>query len=276
MNTLYGLIGQSLAHSISPVIHKIIFDRMDISACYHLLEVEEYMLEDTVKDLMSVGSIGVNVTIPYKIKIMKYMDELAPEAEAIGAVNCILFGKHGTIGYNTDYFGFGSMLERHNIEIAGKNATVMGTGGAARTVISYLLDHGIDNIIIVTRNIRNSDLLTKNQNYRRIKRIDYSHLSMIASGDLIINCTPCGMYPNIDESPVNIDTLSGFDTAIDIIYNPLETKFLRQARQAGLRAVNGLYMLVSQAVAAQEIWHDVRFRQSNIDEIYKKVKDDIT
>jgi shikimate dehydrogenase len=196
-------------------------------------------------------------------------------AEAIGSVNCISFSKHGTVGYNTDYFGFGRMLEMHNIEIEGRNATVLGNGGAAKAVISYLLDHGIDNIIIVTRSIPSLDLLIKNKNYRRIKRIDYSQLSMVTSGDLIINCTPCGMYPNINESPVNSDTLHSFSTAIDIIYNPLETKFLKEAGEAGLVTVNGLYMLVSQAVASQEIWNSVQFRQSSIDEIYQKIKSDI-
>lgn len=275
MNTLFGLLGQSLVHSISPTIHKMIFDQMNISACYHLFEVEERKLGDAVKGLMAIGSAGVNVTIPYKTRVIDYIDKLSTEAKAIGSVNCISFDKHGTVGYNTDYFGFGMMLGKYNIELSGRNATVLGNGGVAKTVIRYLVDHGIGNIVVVTRSIPSNDLLVKLENLKKVKIIDYSQLSMVAEGDLIINCTPCGMYPHIDETPVADHTLGNFDIAIDIIYNPPETMFLKQAREAGLMTLNGLYMLVSQAVAAQKIWNGMQFSQSKVDQIFHAISSDI-
>lgn len=275
MNTLFGLLGQSLAHSISPVIHKMIFNQMSISAYYHLFEVEEQNLGDAVRGLMAIGSAGVNVTIPYKIRVIDYLDNLSTEAEAIGSVNCISFNKHGTVGYNTDYIGLGRMLEKYNIEVSGKNAAVLGNGGAAKTVVRYLIDHGVHNIIVVTRSTPNHDFFVMLEDFKNIKIINYSQLSKGVEGDFIINCTPCGMYPHINETPVASHAISNFDTAIDIIYNPTETMFLKQAREAGLMTLNGLYMLVSQAVAAQEIWNNIQFSRSNTDQIFQTISSNI-
>ncbi|MHB1394474.1 MAG: shikimate dehydrogenase [Clostridia bacterium] len=271
MSTLYGLLGQSLKHSISPKIHQAVFDKFGMSAHYHLFEVELNKLKDAVKGLESIGAAGINVTIPYKVEVMQYIDRLSPEAEAIGSVNCIAFDNHETVGYNTDYFGFGMLLERYGIKTDGTKATVLGCGGASKTVISFLLDHGAESIVVATRNVSSNTFIVPKKDSDRVRLVDYNQLLLQTGRDLIINCTPCGMYPNVDEVPVAIDILKNYNTAVDIIYNPLETMFLRHAKEAGLKTVNGLYMLVSQAVAAQEIWNGILLSQSDVEQIYKLV-----
>lgn len=269
MSTLYGLLGQSLRHSISPRIHQAVFDRLGMSAYYHLFEVEIDNLQDVVKGLKAVGAAGVNVTIPYKIEVIQCLDRLSPEAAAIGSVNCIAFDNHETVGYNTDYFGFGMLLERHGIRTDGMKATVLGYGGAAKTIISFLLDHGAESIVVASRNVSSNTLIVAEKDSNRVRMVDYNQLLLLTDRDLIINCTPCGMYPNIDEVPVPVNIIKNYNTAVDIIYNPIETLFLRHAREEGLNTVNGLYMLVSQAVAAQEIWNGIHLDQTDIEQIYK-------
>ncbi len=271
MSTLYGLLGQSLTHSISPEIHQAVFDKLGISAHYHLFEVELNKLQDAVKGFKAIGAAGINVTIPYKIEVMQYLDKLSPEAEAIGSVNCIAFVNNETVGYNTDYFGFGMLLERYGIKTEGMKATVLGYGGAAKTAISFLLDHGAESIVVAARNVSSNTLVVAEKDSDKVSLVDYNQLMLHTNRDLIINCTPCGMYPNIDEVPVSISILKNYNTAIDIIYNPLETLFLRHAKEAGLKTVNGLYMLVSQAVAAQEIWNGILLTQADVDQIYNLV-----
>ncbi len=272
MSKLFGLIGQKLSHSVSPRIHELIFEILGISASYHLFEVEEYRLETAIEGLKAIGAVGVNITIPYKIKIMDYIDRLSSEAAEIGSVNCIIFNENGTVGNNTDYMGFGMLLKKYGIEPAGVNATILGNGGVSKTATRYLLDNNAKDITVVTRGSTQKNIQCKYQSSERVCFINYAQLKESSLGGLIINCTPCGMFPNIDDSPVDATVLSNFHTAIDMIYNPIETKFIRQARNAGLKTANGLYMLVSQAVAAQEIWNDVKLSQSETDIIFEKIR----
>lgn len=258
MKKVYGLIGGSLGHSFSPQIHEEIFRKLEIEGEYKLFELKENELGQALQSFMSQGIIGVNVTVPYKISIMPYLDSISDEAARIGAVNTVAFGKGVMSGYNTDYHGFGMSLARNGITIAGRSAVILGTGGVSRSAGQYLKDNGAGSIVYVSRKPGAGE-------------IGYEELYG-AKGDLIINCTPCGMYPYTDESPVSADILKGFHTAVDLIYNPEETLFIRQAGAFGLKTVNGLYMLVSQAVAAQEIWNGIRLEEIQVDEIYDLVK----
>lgn len=271
MNTFYGLLGQSLSHSMSPVIHQTILDILGIPGSYHLFEVEKEQLPDALSGLKVLGAVGVNVTIPHKTEVMQYLDAISPEAAAIGSVNSISFKDDKTTGYNTDFFGFGMLLERHGVKVDGMEALVLGYGGAAKAVIRFLLDSGVKNITIALRNNQGNSIDVTTDEAYKISTVGYDQLMDQKAGDIIINCTPCGMYPHIDESPVSDNVLSKYHTAVDIIYNPIETLFLRKSRKAGLRAVNGLYMLVSQAVAAQEIWNGVRLSKEEVEKIYNTV-----
>lgn len=249
----YGLLGGRLGHSLSPLIHELFFKNVGLEGEYKLIETAQEELIEQIHRLHKQYT-GCNVTIPYKVKVMPFLDSIASEAKAIGAVNTIKFTKDGAFGYNTDYFGFGRMLEYNDIDVRAKYAAVLGTGGAARAVIKYLVDKRVGKLYIVTRDVAHidKDLL---KIAPKAKFIDYNGLSAL-TGDVIINCTPVGMYPKDNISPVTLEEISNFDAAVDIIYNPRQTRFLKFAADAGMKTVNGMFMLVAQAVAAQEIWQN--------------------
>ncbi|MHC1719367.1 MAG: shikimate dehydrogenase [Clostridiaceae bacterium] len=270
MSNFYGLIGEKLGHSFSPLIHGEILKKLNIEGTYNLFEVKSDDLPEALIGLKALGCRGANVTIPYKIEIMAHLDCIAKEAQKIGAVNTIAFSDEGLTGYNTDYYGFGLMLKRAGIEIPGKKALILGTGGAAKAVLEYLLDNQIGEAVLVSRNPQNA--AKRMQGY---KIIPYNELKNFGQKDMIINCTPCGMYPAVEVSPVEKSILSSFKAAVDLIYNPGETMFLKYAREEGLVTANGLYMLAAQAAAAQEIWQGIKFSDEFIEEIYEKVKESI-
>lgn len=265
---IYGLIGEKLGHSFSPQIHGEIFKTLKMEGEYRLFELREEELESAIFKYKEQGIKGLNVTIPYKIKIMAYLDEISPEAEKIGAVNTISFANGILKGYNTDYNGFGMSLLRNRVEVKDKSAVILGTGGASKAVVQYLLDAGAKSITYVSRNPGSGP----NRSKHSVRTVGYDEIAQL-KGDIIINCTPCGMYPNTDVSPVPYYIFNGFGTAFDLIYNPEETMFLKQARESGLKTINGLYMLVGQAVAAEKIWNGIELSESQVDDIYQNIKD---
>lgn len=264
---VYGLIGEKLGHSFSPHIHGEIFRTLGIEAEYKLFELKEEELKSAVFKYKEQGIKGLNVTIPYKIKIMAYLDVISPEAEKIGAVNTISFANGVLTGYNTDYTGFGMSLLRNHIEVKDKSAVILGTGGASKAVVQYLMDAGAKSITYVSRNPGNGT----NRSKHSIRTVGYNEIEYL-KGDIIINCTPCGMYPKADVSPVPFHILNEFGIAVDLIYNPEETMFLKQAKDSGLKTVNGLYMLVGQAVAAEKIWNGIEISEPQVDNIYQCIK----
>ena len=267
MSNFYGLIGEKLGHSFSPEIHNIILNKLNLKGSYNLFEVKRENLSKAVDGLRVMGARGINVTIPYKIDIREFLDELSSESEKIGAINTIEFNDCKLIGHNTDYHGFGLALKKSKIDVYNKKAVVLGTGGASKAVVQYLIDNHISDVIYVSRNSKKSEEEIKN-----FKIISYDYLDEVKNGDIIINSTPCGMYPKKEFSPVSKQILNNFSTAVDLIYNPIETLFLKQAGEVCLKTANGLYMLVAQAVAAQEIWQGIKIEESIIDEIYEEIK----
>jgi shikimate dehydrogenase len=203
----------------------------------------------------------------------------------MGAVNTILFNENVLTGYNTDYFGFGASLRKENIEVNKRRTLILGTGGAAKAVAHYLIDNGINDVVFVSRDPKGmkeklandsffiDNTRNKENNINMFKIISYEEICNIKNFDIIINCTPCGMYPNVEYSPVEDKSmLMEFSTAIDLIYNPEETLFLRQAKKMGLKAFNGLYMLVAQAVASQEVWQGIKIEDKLVEEIYEDIR----
>ena len=259
----YGLLGDKLSHSFSPTIHKSILKELGIKGQYKLFECKREDLEKKLYELKDLGFSGLNVTMPHKVEIIKYLDEISMEAKKINAINTISFKDGKIIGYNTDYYGFGMMLHREDVSIKNKRCIILGTGGASKSVVQYLTDYGIAEILMVSR-----DVFKAKKRYGELQVINYTDIQSIERFDIIINTTPCGMFPHMDQSPVNIDLLSNFHTAIDLIYNPQETLFLRYAREKGLKYINGLYMLVGQAIKAQEIWNDKKIDQESCNRIY--------
>ncbi|MFR7474253.1 MAG: shikimate dehydrogenase family protein, partial [Christensenellales bacterium] len=245
----YALIGEKLSHSLSPCIHEAVFGELDLEAGYTLMEIPARFKGHIVQKLWYEGYKGANVTIPYKQTVLRQLDVLSPAAEKIGAVNTITLRDGVLYGDNTDYDGFGKMLSINGIETEGKTAAVLGTGGAAKAVVAYLLDHGVKRLCLVSRQAH------KKTGFEQpgIEWMEYAALPSL-KGDILINCTPVGMYPNTGVSPVDRTVVEHFEALVDLIYNPRQTEFLRLGQLCGKTVCDGLYMLVAQAVRSEEIW----------------------
>lgn len=261
---VYGLIGEKLGHSHSPQIHDLILKHMGLNGTYNLFQVKKENLKFAINGLKALNVKGVNVTIPYKVDIIRYLDEISNEAGNIGAVNTIDFNQGILKGYNTDYYGFGATLKNFNVPVKGEKAVILGTGGASKAVKQYLIDNGIKDIVYVSRN--------KEKKLYDFRVIEYSEIKDIKDAAILINSTPCGMHPNTMKCPIKKEEIRNFSYAVDLIYNPEETLLLRYAKEEGLVAVNGLYMLVSQAVKAQEIWQKRKLSLEDENHIYEEIK----
>ena len=238
-----GLLGRKLGHSYSPQIHREL-------SCYEykLYEKEPEELEAFLKS----GTFdGLNVTIPYKKTVMAYLDEISPEAAAIGSVNTIVNRGGKLTGYNTDAFGFSWLLQKSGVEAADKKALVFGSGGASVTVCHVLKSLGADPVVVISR--------TGENNYENLDR----HLD----AKLLINATPLGMYPNNGESPVDLTRFSALDGVLDVVYNPARTALMLQAEQLGIPHASGLSMLVAQAKKACEYFTGNPVPDAEIDRI---------
>lgn len=259
-----GLIGEKLSHSLSPEIHRGIFKELGIKGSYSLFEVSKEQSNNIGSSIRTLNIHGVNVTIPYKKVVLEQLDEISIEAKNIGAVNTIE-NKNGILkGYNTDYYGFGKMLERFSVNIENKTVVILGSGGASKAVEQYVRDSRCKKLIIATRKRTSENYL------RNCEIVTYEELKDI-KGDVLINTTPVGMYPNVDYSPVEKDVIENYDTLVDIIYNPIETKFLRYGRELGKSTIDGLYMLVGQAIKSEEIWNNIIISNEIEAEIYKNI-----
>ncbi len=221
-----GLIGEHLGHSFSPIIHRELADYS-----YNLFELAPDEVESFIKD----GKLDAfNVTIPYKKAVMPYLDIISPEALSIGAVNTVVRQADGTLhGYNTDYFGFDYMIEASGIDVCGKKAIVLGSGGASVTVCAVLRDRGAREICVIARKDNTPEVIQ-------------SH----SDAEIIVNTTPVGMYPSNGLSPVDLSLFPNCCGVLDVIYNPARTKLILDAEERGIPAVSGLSMLVAQAVKA--------------------------
>jgi len=265
----FGLLGGKLGHSLSPQIHQLFFEYTGLEGSYELLETELEALPARMQVLRKDFK-GSNVTIPHKLQVMPLLDGITPEAQAIGAVNTIKFTDEGAFGFNTDYFGFARMLEYNDIALKDKTAVILGSGGAARAVMKVLADGECKCIYLVTRKPTEVDA-----HFLDIAPgchvIDYEALKVL-KGDILVNCTPVGMYPKVEASPVPREVSASFAASVDLVYNPARTLFLQQAELAGKKAVNGLFMLVAQAVAAQEIWQGEKYSSALIVKIMRELE----
>ena len=246
----YGLIGEKLGHSFSKEIHEALADYE-----YELLELLPEAVEPFIK---GKEFSAINVTIPYKEKVIPYLDWIDEAAREIGAVNCILNDGGRLLGYNTDFFGMSSLLDKVGIDASGKVAAILGTGGTAKTARAVLTSRGAAKILTVSRTPKAGE-------------IGYDELYQTASEvDIIINTTPVGMYPDIDKSPIDISAFKSLSGVIDAIYNPLRTKLVSEARSRGILAEGGLYMLVAQGVRASEIFTDKSYPEGELMRVFSE------
>lgn len=242
---LYGVLGQHLPHTYSPVIHNMLTDKY----AYSVIEHEP----DELDDLMRCGAYGgFNVTIPYKKEIARRCDFLDESAAACGSVNTVVFDENkGSCGYNTDIFGFSYMLRSADINPAGRKCLVLGHGGAAAAVEYALRTAGAESIRFTSRS----------------GEINYDNVyDVCADAEIIINCTPVGMYPDADGRVVDLGRFKACTAFADLIYNPMRTRLIMQAQELGLKTAGGLTMLVAQAYQAYKLFIGDREGAFNITE----------
>ena len=249
----YGLIGAHLGHSFSKEIHEKV-----AGYPYELKELSEDELDDWMK---SPTFQAINVTIPYKEKVMHYLHHIDEKAKEIGSVNTIV-NQNGVLwGYNTDYLGFKKMMMHHHIHVEHKKVLILGTGGTAKTVKVVLQDLGAHEIIMVSRNPKEN-------------QISYQEaMQLHQDAQIVVNTTPRGMYPH-SEDDVLLDIMSfdALEVVLDVIYNPLRTKLIQMANQKNILAVPGLYMLVAQAIYAIEYFTHQKLSDIIIDQTYQEIK----
>lgn len=258
----FGLIGYPLGHSMSAIIHKAGFESLGINATYELMETSPEHLVDRIKYLKRDNYSGFNVTIPHKVPLALFVDEVDKYADITGAINTIKINPDRSFtGYNTDVLGFKAAIP-DTINLNGKTAALLGTGGASRAAVLGLSDSGIKTIDVYTRNIANSiDYMAYLR--RKFPEITFTALQIdrikdLSKYDILVNTTPIGMQGrSADLTPIEeymLKTLPEHAIVYDVIYNPKKTILLKLAEKHGYKTVNGADMLVWQAVAAQKIW----------------------
>lgn len=258
----FGLIGYPLGHSLSAVIHKAGFKSLGIEASYEILETPPDELVDRVKYFKRNDYEGFNVTIPLKLPISLFVQEVDKYADIAGAVNTVKINSDKTFkGYNTDAMGFKKAIPQ-NLDFSGANVALLGTGGASRAAVLALSELGVKYIGVYTRNIPNAmDYMAYMR--RKFPQIEFeSHqidlVRDLSKYQLLVNTTPIGMLGrSADMTPIEenvLRTMPANSTVYDVIYNPKKTILLKLAEKLGYNTINGLDMLVYQAVAAQEIW----------------------
>ena len=248
---MYGLLGEKLGHSFSKEIHESLNQYK-----YNLIEVKQEDLDSFLKER---NFNALNVTIPYKEKVIPYLYFVDENAQKIGAVNTIINKDGKLYGYNTDYLGLGSLLKKENIDVFGKKVLILGTGGTAKTASVLVKDLGVKEVYKVSRSPKDTN-------------ISYDEAVTIHSdANVIINTTPCGMYPN-DDLVMKLDAFKNLEAIVDVIYNPINTRLMREAKSKNIKAVNGLYMLVSQAIYASNLFLGIdEAVEEKINKVYKEL-----
>lgn len=245
---MFGLLGRKLSHSLSPEIHALLCDYE-----YRLFPTEPESLDDFFSN---TSLDAFNVTIPYKVEAYNRCTELSETAKKIGSVNTVIRRKDGTLyGDNTDYFGFKYMAEKCKCDFRNKKVLILGSGGASLTVRHVAADEGAREIVTVSRSGKNN----------------YENIDAHYDADIIVNTTPVGMYPNNGERLIDLSKFKSCRKALDLIYNPARTVFLLDAQKLGIDCINGLYMLVAQALRAAEAFTGKSIPLEKIDEVYDKI-----
>jgi len=246
-------------HSLSPCIHNAAFQYLQLDYVYVAFHVKREELRTAIQGMRSLKIHGLNVTTPHKLDVIQHLDLLGESAKNVGGVNTIL-NKEGTlIGYNTDGRGALLALEADQGELSNKKILILGAGGASRS-ISYTLAQEARELVVLNRTVERAESLVKELLTAFGNKIRYGGLSRsrmkaeLEDTDILINATSVGMHPNEDETPVERDLLRSNLTIFDLVYHPLETRLLREAKAAGARTIDGLAQLVSQGAASFEIW----------------------
>ena len=256
----FALLGEPLGHSMSPALHKSIYRQLEIDdASYRTVELPQERLKSFFSGFKVGGFDGVNVTTPHKASIIDLLDEVDSKAQLLNAVNCVNRTGNQLTGYNTDLLGFGYSLEQNNGDIEGNQFAIIGAGGSAQAVGAVLAEGEAKKVSIVNRTPERAEelkatILSVNDSID-VQLVTAQELANESKDlDCVVNTTSVGMSPNVKDTPLPKDFFSVNTLAFDLVYNPLETQFLKDAKEQGASVVNGVQMLVAQAVYSVEIW----------------------
>jgi shikimate dehydrogenase len=256
---IYALIGDPIGHSLSPYIHNAAFKYLKLDFVYVTFKVTRKNVKEALQGARALGIRGLNVTMPLKTAVIQHLDKLDSNAIKIGAVNTILNEDGKLIGYNTDGLGALNTLKAKGQNPAGKNILILGAGGAARAV-AFALCKEANAITILNRTLEKAKALTEELSKNFNKKISYGELNgktlrkEIEKADILLNATSVGMAPHENETPVDMKFLHSNLTVFDLVYNPSETRLLREAKAVGAKTVNGICMLIHQGALSFEIW----------------------
>lgn len=250
----YGLIGEKLSHSFSAEIHKQLFDYD-----YELKELQPSEVEDFLRER---DFAAINVTIPYKETVVPYLDVVDGVARQIGSVNTVVNRDGKLYGYNTDFDGLCALVRRVGVDPQGKKVLILGSGGTSKTAVAVAHSLGCGEVLRVSRTARDGCI-----SYEQAK-VEHNDTR------IIINTTPCGMYPRTDECPISLTDFPQVEGVVDVVYNPLRTVLICDALKNGIAAVGGLYMLVAQAAFAAEKFVGLPVSAERIEAIYRRMKED--
>ena len=272
---LIGLIGDPISHSKSPIMHNTMLDKLGLNYRYLAFNVSANRLEQALDGIRALNIKGINVTIPHKVNVMKYLDDISEEAIKIGAVNTIVNQGGKLIGYNTDGEGYvRSLVEETGVSLKDKRIMLLGAGGAAKAIGYTLSMRNLGSIVIINRNLEKAT---------ELKAVIGKNVSTDSAGideindyinnvDIIINTTSIGLYPNIEQSLINKELINPSHLVSDIIYNPLITKLLIDADNKGAMVHTGLGMFIYQGAIAFEKWTgvypDTKFMRDTVIDSY--------
>ena len=254
----FAVIGSPITHSLSPNLHEEVFKQLDVNASYSKVDILPENLENF---FLNNQFDGFNVTIPHKISIMKYLSDLDTTAEKISAVNCV----HNNIGYNTDWLGFLYAMNLNNVKLKNKDCLIIGAGGASYAIAFALIHRKVRSIRIKNRSTNSKTNLMNWINNQFDNKTGFDP-------NVIINCTPLGMWPNVKAIPTD-KNINESDIAIETIYNPEKTTWLKNCISKGAKTVSGLDMFIGQAIASIEIWLNTSIEKKiNTKKIKKNLK----
>ncbi|EMF0060167.1 shikimate dehydrogenase [Enterococcus hirae] len=274
---LTGFFAKPASHSLSPLMHNLAFSHWGIDAVYLAFEVDQTNLRQAVESIRTLDMLGVNVSMPNKTAVLAYLDQLSPEAELIGAVNTIVHQEQRLIGYNTDGMGFVRSVNETGHPIKNQKIVVLGAGGAAKAIVVQMALEGAQEITIYKR--LNATFLPLNEYFAKvsektgcpIRLHDYADESQLAldlsQANLLINATDIGMGSKKDQLPIaDVKLLHSQLAVFDLIYSPSETRLIQEAKKMGIKAYNGLGMLIHQGAIAFELWTHREMPVQNIRE----------
>lgn len=267
----YTLIGHPLGHSMSPFIHDRLFKLKGREVSYSLTDISPEDL-NSKKEYLKSEFVGYNITIPHKVAVIPFIDKMDTSALRYNSVNCVANTQEGSVGYNTDCYGFLNSLKMNDISLDGK-VLLLGCGGVGRMMAIESLLHGATLTIAIIEEARDmcNTLLTElNEKFPNVKVEVVLMSEITGSFDLVINSTPVGMFPKVDNCPLSDETISKCGAVFDAIYNPTETKLVQKFKVQGKKAVGGMAMLVLQAVKAHELWDNDTYSNDEINEIIKQ------